>query len=219
MRSVFQVPWWVKLLPSLYFFFIHESWLSSEDTIALTALSAGGCSALKSHRQGTRTMSSPSYFSFNKCALNIHSVSSPFRCWGCGSKRNLYPSGSLYASGWTDESAIQNRLPKVLWRKRWFGEDTGKREGRVGYWLKRKQLLYLVHLTTLKLFSWSSCHLFCPLLLGTCFLLFSIQILTSLLWSDCLCSPPPNSYVENLTLNGAFGRRLGHEAESPPVWD
>lgn len=37
------------------------------------------------------------------------------------------------------------------------------------------------------------------------------------LWSECLCSPPPNSYVEILTPNmvalrgGAFGRQLGHD--------
>ena len=37
------------------------------------------------------------------------------------------------------------------------------------------------------------------------------------LWSECLCPPPPNSYVELLTLNvmmfgrGVFGTRLGHE--------
>lgn len=38
-----------------------------------------------------------------------------------------------------------------------------------------------------------------------------------LLWSECLCSPPPNSYVEILNPNmvalrgGAFGRRLGRD--------
>ena len=40
---------------------------------------------------------------------------------------------------------------------------------------------------------------------------------SSLLWTECLCLPTPNSYVEILTPNvmvlggEGFGRRLGHE--------
>lgn len=89
----------------------------------------GGCSSLKSHSRGMKTMFLPLIFFVYQMFTEL------FQVLGIAVSKISAPQEACMLVG--RQMHIQNMLPKVFWRKRQFGEDAGKRGGRVIYWLKK----------------------------------------------------------------------------------